>query len=507
MRFLFTIFAALLALLLASAQDAPPPLATATEELVPVPSTREQELAKGGLGERGRSVSRSRQFIVHGKSSTDRGVFCVFCEDVKTELLTLLGHADAWRYPIVIQLRGDSSMINVGSPVRPAIRLVEGGGFHLQLTVDFGDAFTWEIMRKELIGVLLAESILRANPAADFSRKKRVLPEWLRLGVAEAVDFRRLDRPTDLFFSIYKSGKMLTVTEILHADASKMHSVSRSIYEASCCGLVLALVGRDNGPERMRNLLADLPVFRGSAKALLDKHFPGTGDSKHSLEKWWALELATIAQPTVKDVLDPVDSERALGLCLQVTIPAAALPPSEPATAEITEAKESRRLFKRLFKNKDRSDEISISTAPVTPSSEGGALTLDIADYEQIMKRDDAKALLTAVEVRLLQLSYRAFPLHRPMIADYQILIEQIRVGKTKGVDERLAELAAGRVALLRSAQDATDYLNWYEATQVGRSSGAFDEYDRAVEELRRPLPPRPDSLSRLLDDLDKEFR
>ena len=43
------------------------------------------------------SRSSSRQFIVHGKDSKARGAVCVFCEEVKEDLLSLIRQRDRWR--------------------------------------------------------------------------------------------------------------------------------------------------------------------------------------------------------------------------------------------------------------------------------------------------------------------------------------------------------------------------------------------------------------------------
>ncbi len=450
------------------------------------------------LGSEGVSRSSSRQFVVRGKDSRARGAFCVFAEQVKAEFLALLRQHDRWRFAVVIQVRGSTTAINAGRPVRSRVFKKPDGGYRLQIDVELGDAFTREVLREELIRLLLVENILRAKPHADLAGRSGVLPEWLRIGVAEAIEFRRRDRPTELFSAIFKSGKILTVNELIYAKPEGMDSVSRSIYKASCCGLVLALVGHEGGAERMRRMIGDLAVFRGTPKALLEKHFPGTADSKNSLEKWWTLELAAMAQPTVKDILDPLETERALGRCLEVGFMVEGdVPPGAGA------GDSERRKFWQVLRPKRgrRGADGGGEGAPMT------RVVVDLAEYRQFIDRPDRDKLLGAVEVKLLQLSYRAFPLHRPLIQEYQQVLDRLARGKTRGVDEKLAELAAARVALHRSAGDATDYLNWYEATQVGQRSGAFEDYKEAVEELRKPPPSRADGLSVYLDELDKEFR
>ena len=148
----------------------------------------------------------------------------------------------------------------------------------------------------------------------------------------------------------------------------------------------------------------------------------------------------------------------------------------------------------------------SVEEEKVAPE-DADFIRADISEYRQFIDHPGRADLLDDIEVKLLHLSYRAFPLHRPMIQDYQMILALLAKGKTSGIDEKLASLSAARAELAGLAGQATDYINWYEATQVERRSGAFTDYKRAFEDLHRPLPPRRDRLSKYLDQLDKEFR
>lgn len=449
-------------------------------------------------GDGGTSHSRSRQFVIHGKDGHTRGVFCVFCEDVKDELLGLLEQPDRWRSPIVLQLSGHTTAIGGDNLIRPKIFRLAGGGFRLQADVEISDSFTAQLLREEVIRLLLAEFILRSHPTVDLKGRGSLLPEWLRVGVAEAIEYRRQGRPPELFSTILRSGKIISVTDIIFADRQETNSISREIYKASCCCLILALVGQEAGSMKMGRMISDLAVFRGSPKALLEKHFPGIDGSKNSLEKWWALELATMAQPTVKDILDPLESERALENSLRVRY------------VEWQVRTKPARVFRNRPKNiwsilKSRK-KVDVEGEKAMPFN-ADFIEVDIADYRQFINHPERTKLLADIEVKLLQLSYRAFPLHRRMIQEYQVILTQLAKGKTAGIDGTLAKLAAARIDLARLTGEATNYMNWYEATQVNRRSGAFTAYKKVFEDLDRPLPPRRDGLSEYLDDLDKEFR
>ena len=53
---------------------------------------------------RDRSISRSRQFIVYAPDTNSRAAIAMDAEDVKDEFLKLIGAADYWKNPIVIQV-------------------------------------------------------------------------------------------------------------------------------------------------------------------------------------------------------------------------------------------------------------------------------------------------------------------------------------------------------------------------------------------------------------------
>ena len=102
----------------------------------------------------------------------------------------------------------------------------------------------------------------------------------------------------------------------------------------------------------------------------------------------------------------------------------------------------------------------------------------------------------------------RANPLSRPIVTGYQSVVEDLIRNRTRGVAERLAELALARQAIVKRREAIADYLNWFEATQVPDQSGAFEEYFRAARAAEHPpTVHRPDAISAYLDEMDLEFR
>jgi len=447
------------------------------------------------------SRSSSRQFIVHGKDSKARGAVCVFCEEVKEDLLSLIRQRDRWRYPVVIQLRGDTTNIK-SSSIKPSIYKLPGGLYRLQIDAFLGNSFKAESLKDELIHLLLAEIILKSNPDMQALSKKNILPDWLRVGLAEAIEYRK-DRESSamLFSAIFKQGKVMSINQIFESELQDMNSISEAVYRTSCCGLILALLSQQEGPDKLRKYISALAIHNGSSNDLLEKVFPGTAESKNSMEKWWALKLAELARPTVTDVLSPLKTEAELDNCLKIVFPEN----SKGVNQSSAQAKKTGRGILSILKFNGK---VKRSQAKIQELKNNGGerLKFHIDEYRQFISYPDLAKTLKINENKLLFLSYRAFPLHRPIIHEYQIILLQIVGGNVKGVDQKLARLSKLRSLIFRSTNDANDYLNWYEATQLKMRSGAFLEYQQTLNDLNRPLPSRTDNLSKYLDEIENEF-
>ncbi|MGI9241531.1 MAG: hypothetical protein ACR2RV_12070, partial [Verrucomicrobiales bacterium] len=134
-------------------------------------------------------------------------------------------------------------------------------------------------------------------------------------------------------------------------------------------------------------------------------------------------------------------------------------------------------------------------------------MTYVIEDYRVFSGRPDLEEILHACELRLVQLSYRSFPLYRPIIESYLEVIKDIESGDTEGSDAQLAALMETRNNLFRSGQMVEDIMNLEAATAEGSASGAFDEYLKLFEHLRSSQPERDDAISKYLDRVQAEYK
>lgn len=290
--------------------EAPPaaPLPAVNTELPPRPSLPgEVPRVPVARPRAGSSTSTSGQFIVHGDDLALRSAFSSKCEDIATEVRKLLRDTTPWGIPIVVLLNSGESALKAGKAVDTTISQIEFGGFHLQVTIHLRPDLRQTDARREIVRALLAERILRDQKQIK-AQRPLLLPDWLFTGILEALEFRSRTRPSTLFAAIFKSGRIYGIEEIIEASPVAMDALSRTIYQTSCCALVLALLDQPDGGLRMAKFLTALAADPRTERELLDQHFPAIAGSPSSLNKWWSLQLAALAAPTLGEPLSIADT-------------------------------------------------------------------------------------------------------------------------------------------------------------------------------------------------------
>jgi hypothetical protein len=99
----------------------------------------------------------------------------------------------------------------------------------------------------------------------------------------------------------------------------------------------------------------------------------------------------------------------------------------------------------------------------------------------------------------LLQLEFRAHPLLRPVVEEYRNIVSLLAVKPKSRLDRRIEDNEKIRSLLVERHKAISDYLNWFEATQVDESETPLAEQTRPLE-----LPPRNDPVTLYLDAIEK---
>ncbi len=468
------------------------------------------------------TLSSSGAFLVHGSERSDRSVVVAAAEELREEVSRFLDRqerrgegAEAGepvpREPgrsIVIHLwlRGDAQ-----PAVHPRLYRVDGvpqpvlGVVLARAALVRSDDF-----RREMIRVLLVERMIRMAPGEAAPSRGEMLPAWLETGVMEALDHVRAGRPSARFATLFGSRQIMTVDDILTVQPATLDAGAREIFASSACCLVMALLEQPEGPERFRRFLEAAPGREGSWQNLLVRTFPGLALSRHSLEKWWALQAASLAAPDLLEPMSAADTDALLAQALIVRYR-----PGGSTTAPSPVGQWLRNWIPGRSASAKPSSPAA-ATAPAAgapadpppanppPAEEEMIPHTELARIASLPRRAE---VLKANQAALSTLLLRAFPLHRPIIQEYQRILGRLSLGKIKGLAGSCDELAARRTEVLAIAENTTDLLNWYEATQRDQLSGTFERY---FEMLDHPKPPPAspvvDPIARTLDELEVEF-
>lgn len=261
------------------------------------------------------STSSSGQFRVHGKELTTRSAMSSHLDAIAAEMRAVLNDSQPFGQPIIVQLNTgeDAAKQAPGTqPISVVITEITSGGFHLQMTITESAGLKLSELRRETVRILLAERIVRGHDKLTKPEDRLMLPDWLFTGVIQAMDYRAAARPTAMFAAIFKSGKIYGIEEIIETSPAKMDNLSRSIYETSCAALVMALVDQPTGGQRFNQFLSSLAVDPRSERELLDAAYPKFTATASSLNKWWALQMATLSKRGMAEPLGADESLKAL---------------------------------------------------------------------------------------------------------------------------------------------------------------------------------------------------
>ena len=408
-------------------------------------------------------VSWTQQFRVSDGTSLLRGTVAMMAEEAKTDLLKLTGEKDGWKVPITIRLHGKQ-----GDPLPPRtvnLGLLEVAGVsELKIDVHLSRGIENEPFKRAVTAALLYERALRKGPATDPDHPLFV-PPWLSDGLREATAWRLNQSDRRLYEAVFKSG-LFKIDELLGTDEAEfedMDAATRAAFRVSSGSLVMALLEQPQGKDGFRTFLTDVAAYEGEMPALLRKHFPEMNLSETSLAKWWALQLANKGGTNVlTDTLTIPKSEAALAAALQLNF---------------------------------RNAEGIIQQKPLDAWPEVASL-----------KEPERIAAVRIAQDALVRLSYRCFPSYRPLLVEYQQVLDSIAKNKTKNVGERLASLLETRKTMITRATRARDYLDWFEITRARETSGVFEDYLKLKERLKSNPHPRKDDISTYLDRMDRIF-
>lgn len=407
-------------------------------------------------------ISHTEHFKVYGGRSADRGTVANLAEETKDELLRLTEEQDEWKIPIRIRMLGAK-----GGEVperETALRLVyNDDSYEVIIYVNLSRG-----LRREPLKRAVTEALVYARGLHDRPFENDVpftVPPWVVEGLYEATAWRGQKSDRKLYDAVSRSGGFYKLDDLFgltDGEYQVIDGASRAAFRVSSGALMMALIEQTEGKNGIRSFLKDLAAHRGEMPVLLRRHFPDLNLSESSLAKLWMLQLANKGTAPLTEALSIVQTEEALAAALKLNY----------------------------------------------TDAEGLFQEVPIADWQIIaaMKQPERTDVVRMADDELVRLSYRCFPSYRALLLEYQGILEGIADGKTENIAGTLEVLAATRSRMLEKAEQARDFLDWFQITRARETSGVFEDYLRLKAQLKTRKHQRKDHISEYLDRLEPLF-
>ncbi|MEM6278639.1 MAG: hypothetical protein AAF733_04115 [Verrucomicrobiota bacterium] len=446
-------------------------------------------------------MGEMKQVTVSGGTPKARVIFRSYVQNLRTDFRwsifriyqsdQLVKNRDEWEIPIRVELWGDVDDVYRGDDARMSVELRADDRFHIRLAARLHDRFEEEEFRLETVRALLTEQMLTPFVVDPYVLEKETLivPEWLVHGFDEMILHRNTGQQSVFYEGVLRSGLLLSPEQLFaEEDPDALDPISYGAFRVSAASMVKALLDQEEGDVGMREFLGDLVLSsRGGEFPLLKKHFPAFREMDQGLEKWWTLQVATMGQQQRFEFLDRHETEQWLTEALTFRFDG-----TERATES---AGKKKRFFERILKPKEE------------PVAEGSFIG-PIEKFPEFLNRRGVEEKLTKAFNEIQHLKTFGFPLYRPLLGRYDVIIEKLAQGDANGVATELAELGELRETISKTLEQSEDFLNHFEATQSPQRSDFFDDYLRLRREFeRRGSPERNDRITRYLDALEPEFR
>lgn len=435
------------------------------------------------------------QLRVFSKNPLARTQFMVYSRELQTRFRHLLGlyDPDDWTVRLNVFVYGSPNDVHSGSDIQTTGEFDPANRFFLRMNVKLHDRFDDATYREALVRLLLTEQMLAPYVSQPDRFEDTAIrpPDWLVHGFDHTLRHRELGKPSYFFSGFLHNDQLMKVEQIITPNrADGLTPSSLELFRASSAILVGALCGQKNGGESMRGLLHDLGLDpECDATVLIRKHFPSVRETTQGIDKWWALELATLAQQQSFEYYTPEKTEEMLRRALSVSFK------EKTAEEKMADQLKPTTLFEQI---REKASRIGKS------GREEGEFEGTIIDYRQFLGRSDAPEEIVNRLQMLHQLRVRAFPLYTPLIDQYAGIWQRLLEGKTEGIDDELRRLHGIWTRIGQTLERTKDYLNYYEATRFPQRSDAFDSYLEFKEKMNsQSLPPRTDRISTHLDHIE----
>ena len=412
-----------------------------------------------GVDFRERSESGTKQFVVFSTDVRLRQRVASYADEVKADVLQLLGQGDRWKAPIVLTLER-ASTLDADAPPATLRLMATPVGTKIEIDVKIGDDPAAVNLQKHLIRAVLLEYSYRGVSVKGGTSFVEA-PWWIVEGIIEMERRREAGIDSDLFRRLVETNHLPPLENFLVEKPDELGPTALAVDRALAMCLLQMLADQPDGRQALSRLVRDWPQSDGDPMALLAREFPAVAANPQTFQKWWTVNLARFAAADRYQGLTVAETDKALDSLLQIEF---------------------------------------------TINKTGDKKTFPVADFAGFMKLPSSRAILAGRHEEVLALSTKASVLMRPVVVDYEQILALLARGKTHGLRDRLARAEEYRAFALRRISDIEDYLNWFEGTQMKSRSGTFDNYLKTANELSEQDRKQDGPIGQYLDQLELEF-
>lgn len=409
-------------------------------------------MASPGLELPEHTVSPSGQFVIYGGNDTARGAVSALAERIKGNFLSVLKRRDGWKIAVVVNLQAREVNLPELPPSRLRFSQTESG-VKLQLDLAVSPNPNSAAIERALARVIVIEMIYRNQTGIAPGDVYVEPPEWLLDGLLASAPNKDRARLVAAISTVLRDPSL---TEFLNQRPEILDSSARQIYGAYSFALVQMLIDSPNGRSRLGRYIDNRAFATNDEIADLRAAFPELAD----FESAWKTEIADLKAGGDKELLSFSQTDEKLG-----------------------------ELLKTSF-----------------PSPDGRDQSLSLDDFSRAKTNAIQRRALAEFSRQLLLLATRANPVLRPIVQDYQRIVDELALGRRHGIEKRLSGLRSLHAKLSARMSDVDDYLNWFEAAKLDTSSGLFDNSVQPTTSVGRQELKRKDALSVYLDAMEMEF-
>ena len=354
--------------------------------------------------------SRSGVFIAYSPDRDLRNQMLRAADSVFVEWQKIQSTEEGNGAPIVLNDKTRAIMPRGGSAVMPLIFDTEVG-MKLQLDIYDKAAIHSGAFAKGVFTVLALQA-MHGNNGSNAGKALALPPGWFLEALAEELRRSKEGAPEGLYSALIQSGRPPELNGFFRQKPEILDAGSIVFYRAQAVSLLQVLKKTKESKKGFSALMADPTFSKGGAEPVLSA-FPSLG-SQSGLSKLWTLSIARGSMTSRMASLSVPQSDQELSDILK--------PLNGP---------------------------LKLPETAIAPG--GGYLMRECA-------------------VRLFNLEFRAHPIYRPVLEEYRKIVALLAQKPKARVAAQIEDLENVRNLLVQRSEKITDYLNWFEVTQIEAS-------------------------------------